>query len=33
MYKVNDMVIYGWHGVCRVEEMAVKEFDGKRARR
>lgn len=28
MYKVNDTILYGTHGVCRIEEITEKEFMG-----
>lgn len=28
MYNVNDTILYGTHGVCRIEEKAEKEFMG-----
>lgn len=28
MYNVNDTILYGTHGVCRIEEITEKEFMG-----
>lgn len=28
MYSVSDTILYGTHGVCRIEEIAEKEFMG-----
>ena len=28
MYQVNDVVIYGTHGVCKIEELVVKRVSG-----
>ena len=32
MYQVNDVVVYGLHGVCRVTEITEKEFAGEAQR-
>lgn len=29
MYKVNDTVLYGTHGVCKITDITEKTFDGK----
>ena len=29
MFQVNDTVMYGIHGVCKIENIAMKEFMGK----
>lgn len=28
MFEVNDMVVYGTHGVCKIEAVERKEFSG-----
>lgn len=28
MFKINDEVVYGIHGVCRIENIEVKEISG-----
>lgn len=28
MYQIDDVVVYGLHGVCRITEIAEKEFAG-----
>ena len=28
MYQINDVVVYGLHGVCRITEIEEKEFAG-----
>ena len=28
MYKIEDVVVYGLHGVCRITEITEKEFAG-----
>lgn len=31
MYNVNDIIIYGSQGACRIEEIVEKDFCGKKA--
>ncbi|MBQ4091986.1 MAG: CarD family transcriptional regulator, partial [Firmicutes bacterium] len=28
MYQIDDVVVYGLHGVCRITEIEEKEFAG-----
>ena len=28
MFQINDMVMYGMHGVCKIEDITMKEFMG-----
>ena len=28
MYQVNDMIVYGAHGVCRIAEIEERDFNG-----
>ena len=32
MFKVNDTVLYGAEGVCRIDELTEKDFRGKRVK-
>lgn len=28
MFEINDTIVYGTHGVCRIENIEIKEFSG-----
>ena len=30
MFQINDTVVYGVHGVCKIEDITMKEFMGSR---